>query len=105
MYIFAFIVLEDALDELSTKKMRPGWISRRDECVTVIRACMDLIAINPTNWDYTNKIRHALTELTEIARDNGEFAIAAQLDNAMHQLAYSEGYLRERMARAAHADT
>lgn len=104
MYIFAFIVLEEALDALATKRVHPDARARRDECVTVIRACMELIAANPTNLDYTQKIRQALIELSGIARENGELAIAAQLKSAVRQLAHGEGYVRHQMARAAQAD-
>jgi hypothetical protein len=103
--IFAFIALEEALDALATRRIRPEDRSRRDECVTAIRACMELIAMNPTNLDYTQKIRQALIELSAIARENGELSIAAQLKNVMRQLAHSEGYVRHQLARAAQAET
>jgi len=86
MDIFSFVVLENTLEELATLQIRPEGNSRLDECVTVIRACMQLIAMNPANGEYTRKIQQALTELSVIARQNGEFIIAARLRTISHQL-------------------
>jgi hypothetical protein len=96
MNIFSFTVLEDTLNELSAKQIQPQGNARQDECVTVIRACMELIALHPSNETYTDKIRHALTELARIARQNGEFLIAARIRTVEHQLAFDEGFSRKR---------
>jgi len=86
MDVFSFIVLESTLDELvTTEPLREG-NPRIDECVTVTRACMKLMAMDPTNSDYTQKIRQAMTELSKIARDNGEITTAASLDTIVNRL-------------------
>src|SRR5262249_7938094 len=100
MDIFSFTVLEDTLTELSSKQMLCGENSRQDECVTAIRACMELIALNPTTTTYTDKIRHALTELARIARQNGEFIIAARIRAVEHELAF-KNILPKSLARMA----
>jgi len=86
MDVFSFIVLESTLDELVTTQLLCEGNSRLDECVTVIRACMKLMATDPTNSDYTQKIRQAMTELSNIARDNGEITTAASLDTIVNRL-------------------
>jgi hypothetical protein len=47
---------------------------------------MKLMAMDPTNSDYTQKIRQAMTELSKIARDNGEITTAASLDTIVNRL-------------------
>ena len=86
MDIFSFVVLENTLEELATRQMLPEGNSRLDECITVIRACMQLIATSPSNGEYTRKIQQALTELSKIARQNGEFIIAARLKTIAYHL-------------------
>jgi hypothetical protein len=101
MDIFSFTVLEDTLNELTAKPILADGNERQDECVTAIRACMELIALHPTNETYTDKIRHALTELARIARQNGEFLIAARIRTVEHQLAFDEGFSKRRAIRVA----
>ena len=97
MNIFSFTVLEDTLNELAAKQIPPaGGNSRLDECVTAIRACMELIALNPTNEAYTDKIRHALSELARIARQNGDFLIAARIRTVEHELAINDRASKQR---------
>src|SRR5262245_24947114 len=86
MDVVSFIVLESTLDELVTTQLLCEGNPRRDECVTVIRACMKLMATDPTNSDYTQKIRQAMTELSKIARDSGEITTAASLDTNVNRL-------------------
>ena len=86
MDIFSFVVLENTLEELASIRIRPVDQSRLDECITVIRACMQLIAMKPPNGEYTRKIRQALAESSTIARHNGEFIIAARLRTIAYQL-------------------
>ena len=71
MDIFSLVVLEDTLDKLANRPILQDRHSRLDQCVTVVRACMDLIARNPSNRDYRDKIRLALGELAGIARQMG----------------------------------
>jgi len=85
MDVFSFIVLESALDELVTTQLLCEGNPRIDECVTVIRACMKLIAMDPTNSNYKQKIRQAMTELSKIARENGEITTAASLDTIVNR--------------------
>ena len=100
MDIFAFIVIEDTLDKLAKGRILRETHPRLDECMSVIRACMDLIALNPTNGIYTNKIRRALTELAGIASQNGEIIIAGRLEMIVHQLS-SAGGVQRRFAQIA----
>ena len=100
MDIFSFTVLEDTLNELSSKQILSDGNSRQDECVTAIRACMELIALNPTNAAYIDKIRHALTELARTARQNGEFIIASRIRTVQHRLTFNDGPSRS-VARMA----
>ena len=101
MDIFSFIVLESTLDELVTTHMLCDGNPRIDECVTVIRACMKLIAMDPTNADYTQKMRQAITELSKIARDNGEITTAASLDTIVNRLDSPEDQSQTSFARGA----
>jgi len=87
MDIFFFTVLEDTLNELAAKQILNEGSPRQNECVTAIRACMELIALNPTRGTYTNKIRHALTELARVTWQDGEFVIAARIKTVESQLA------------------
>lgn len=50
---------------------------------------MDLLALSPANREYTNKIRQALTELANIARQNGQPILAKRLKVIAHQLSGS----------------
>src|SRR5262245_50935597 len=93
MDVFSFIVLESTLDELVTTQPLCEGNPRLDECVTVIRACMKLMETDPTNNDYTQKIRQAMTELSNIARDNGEITTAASLDTIVNRLDAPRGPL------------
>jgi hypothetical protein len=86
MDVFSFIVLESTLDELVTTELLCEGNPRIDECVTVIRACMKLMAVDPTNTDYTQKIRQAMMELSKLARDNGEITTAASLETIINRL-------------------
>ena len=79
MDILSFAFLEDTLVELAERDSELGWNSRFDECVTVIRACIHLLADAPANPDYWNKIHEALAELDGIAKENGESTLAARL--------------------------
>jgi hypothetical protein len=101
MDILAFIVLEDALNKLAQRPVRPDIDSRLDECVTVVRACMHLIALNPADRNYTNKICQALTELAAIAGRDGEFSVAGRLKMVAHQLSYTRGIQKHSFAQTA----
>jgi hypothetical protein len=103
MDVFSFIVLENTLDELTTRATRCNGNSRLDECVTVIRACMQLTAMDPTNEDYTQKLRHALTELSQIARQHGEYIVAARLKTIAYQVTSSD-QLEHRLTRTARTE-
>ena len=100
MDIFCCVVLEDTLDKLERRPIVHERRSRLAECVTVIRACMDLLSMNPDNRDYTDTIRKALTELAGIARRNGDFIIAWRLKMVIHQLG-STGDADRRLAQTA----
>ena len=71
--------LQDTLADLAERDLEVEWNSRFDECVTVIRACIHLLSDAPANPDYWSKIHDALTELAGIAKENGEFTLAARL--------------------------
>jgi len=101
MDVFSFIVLESTLDELVTTQLLCEGNARTDECVTVIRACMKLLAMDPTNADYTQKIRQAMTELSKIARENGEITTAASLDSIVNRLDSPEDQSQTSVGRAA----
>jgi hypothetical protein len=105
MDVFSFIVLESTLDELVTTRLLCEGNPRIDECVTVIRACMNLIAMDPTNSDYTQKIRQAMTELSKIARDNGKLTTAASLDTIVNRLDLPGDESQPSLQRAARADS
>ena len=47
---------------------------------------MKLMATDPTNSDYTQKIRQAMAELSKIARQNGEITTATSLDTIVNRL-------------------
>ena len=94
----AFIVLENTLAEMSAQRTGREEDSRFDECVTVIRACMELIPDNPANGEYAFKMQQALIELAKIARRNGEFIIAARLNLIDHELASPAAQAQHRVA-------
>ena len=86
MDIFCFVVLEDTLDKLAKRPILHHRRSRLAECITVIRACMDLWSLNPDNREYTNRIRQALTEVAGIARQSGDFISAWRLKMVLSKL-------------------
>lgn len=92
-------ILEDTLDELAIKRTPSAEKSRLDECVTVIRACLNLLARAPANLDYTNKIRKAIFELARIARQNGEFTISKRLKLLVRRLETPDDALHAQVAR------
>jgi len=100
MDVFAFIVLEETLEMLTQQQVPHDGHSRLEQCVAVIRACMDLIALNPANPDYLHKMRQALTELADIERQNGEPILANRLKMIVHQLS-SAGALERRFVHTA----
>ena len=101
MDVSSFVVLENMLSEVS---LQPKTIqdddSRLDECVTVIRACMKLIEMDPMNHDYAEKILQALLELAQIARRNGEYVMARRLRTLVYRLSLTaaESQRRARIA-------
>jgi hypothetical protein len=86
MDIIAFIILEETLDKLPAWQIAPDRRSRLEQCVTVIRACMDLIALNPANRAYIDKMQQAITELAKIARESGDLVVAGRLKMIAYQL-------------------
>ena len=86
MDIFCFLVLEDTIDKLAKRPILHNRSSRLAECVTVIRACMDLWTLSPDNRDYTNKIRQTLPELAGIARQSGDLVSAWRLKMVLGKL-------------------
>ena len=86
MDIFAFVILEETLDKMAELQIAPDRHSRLDQCVTVIRAGMDLIALDPGNRDYTDKIRRPIQELAGIARQSGDLMAARRLKMIAYQL-------------------
>jgi hypothetical protein len=100
MDIFSLVVLEDTLDKLANRPMLPDKHSRLDQCVTVVRACMNLIAHNPSNRHYKDKIHLVLGELAGIARQNGDHISARRLRAIMHEL-NSSGDIQRRFAQTA----
>jgi hypothetical protein len=100
MEILTFVVLEETLEKLAQQRVSQNTRPRLEQCVTAVRACMDLIALHPTNRDYTNKIRQALSELATIERQNGEFILARRLKIIAHQLSVS-GIAEKRFAQTA----
>lgn len=95
MNSLSLTILQDTLDALAVNRTGINENSRFEECVTVIRACLNLLAKAPANLNYTNKIREAVFELARIARQNGEFAISRRLKLLVRQL--------EPMAEPLHA--
>src|SRR3989442_13084514 len=104
MDIFSLVVLEDTLDKLANWPILQDRHSRLDQCVTVVRACMNLIAHNPWNRDYRDKIRLSLAELAGIARQNGDHVGARRLTGLMHEL-NSSGDIQLKYAPTAHVRT
>jgi len=100
MDIFSLVVLEDTLDKLANRTILQDRHSRLDQCIIVVRACMNLIAHNPSNRDYRDKIRLALAELAGIARQNGDHVSARRLTVIMHEL-NSSGDIQRQFAQTA----
>jgi hypothetical protein len=100
MDILVVMVLEDTLDKLANQHIPHDRHSRLDECVIVIRACIRLIALNPGNPEYIDKIQQALRELAGIARQNGEILTARRLKMIVHHLGPTVA-LRRRSAQTA----
>jgi len=98
---FSLGILRTTLDLLNTTPLRCRQNPRFEECVTVMGACMDLIALHPTNLDYAEKMLQALTEMAKIARENREFTIAAQLRTISGEFRYPYDRLGAREGRVA----
>jgi hypothetical protein len=86
MDVSTFVILEDVLNEVSLRPRVLPDDSRLSECVTVARACMKLIEMDPMNHDYAEKILQALLELAKIARRNGEYIVAGRLRTIVYRL-------------------
>jgi len=100
MDIYSLVVLEDTLNKLANRPILQARHSRLDQCVTVVRACMHLIAHYPSNRDYRDKIQLALAELEGIARQNGDHISARRLTVIMREL-NSSGDIQRQFARTA----
>ncbi len=85
----SLVVINDVVDELKTAALRSQANPRFQECVTVVRACMELLPLYPTNSDYREKMLQALTELARITSDNHEFIIAARVRALLARLGSS----------------
>jgi hypothetical protein len=82
---FSMIILEDTL-ELATKVTTSDRSAGVADCVAAIRGYAELIASDPNNIEYAQKLRHALTDLFEIAHRNQHFILATRLEGIAHQL-------------------
>jgi hypothetical protein len=101
MDVSAFVVLENTLSEISLQpKTLQDDDSRLDECVTVVRACMKLIEMDPVNPDYAEKLLQALLELARIAHRNGEYVMAGRLRTLVYRLSLTAAE-SQRRARTA----
>ena len=100
MDVSAFVVLENMLNEVSLRPILLQEDSRLDECVTVVRACMKLIEMDPMNHDYAEKILQALLELAKIARRNGEYVMAGRLRTLIYRLSLTTAESQRRMRTA-----
>jgi len=87
---FSMIILEDTL-ELVTKVTASDRSASVADCVAAIRGYAELIASDPTNIEYAQKLRHALTNLFEIAHKNQHFILATRLESIAHQLDVKPG--------------
>ena len=56
------------------------------EDVKVIRGYMDLIVRDPSNNEYLQKLREAVTDLSQIANQNQQFFILARLETIAREL-------------------
>lgn len=78
---FSLIVLEDTL-QFAAEVLPAELIS---DHVTIIREYVNAVALDP--WDYPSvrKFRSALTQLSEIARDNSKFIVETRLRSLARQ--------------------
>ena len=83
---FSLIVLEDTL-QLATDALPSELIS---DCVSGIRECVNAMALDPTDYHSTRKLRHALGELLDIAHRNNKFLVENRLQGIARQFDVSD---------------
>lgn len=79
---FSRIVLDNTL-ELAAEVMTSQRVA---DDVKVIRGYMNVIALEPTNREHVQKLRQALSDLSEISNQNQQFFIVARLESISRQL-------------------
>ena len=82
MDCFSLIVLDNTL-ELATQTLKAKHVT---EDVKVIRGYMDLIVVDPSNQEYAQKLQEAVTDLSEIAKENQQSMILARLETIARDL-------------------
>ena len=78
---FSLIVLEDTL-QFATEVLPAELIS---DHVAIIREYVNAVALDPSDYPSARKLRSALTQLSEIARDNNKFLVEARLQSLARQ--------------------
>jgi hypothetical protein len=83
---FSLIVLEDTL-QLVTEVLPPELTS---DCLSGIRECLNSIATDPSDCRSARRLRLALNELSEVARENNKFWVEARLQSIANQFDVSD---------------
>ena len=78
---FSLIVLEDTL-QFATEVLPAELIS---DHITIIREYVNTVALDPADYQSARKLCSALSQLSEIARDNNKFMVETRLQSLARQ--------------------
>jgi hypothetical protein len=78
---FSLIVLEDTL-QFATEVLPEELISGH---IQGIREYLKAVALDPSDYQSARKLRSALNQLSEIARDNNKFLVETRLQSIARQ--------------------
>ena len=78
---FSLIVLEDTL-QFATEVLPPELVS---EYVSRIRDLVNAVAVDPVDYHSVRRLRDALKQLSNIARDNNKFLVETRLQSIARQ--------------------
>ena len=78
---FSLIVLEDTL-QFATEVLPPELVS---EYINRIRDLVNVVAVDRSDYHSARKLREALEQLSNIARDNNKFLVETRLQSIARQ--------------------
>ena len=78
---FSLIVLEDTL-QFATEVLPPELVS---EYISCIRDLVNVVGVDRSDYHSARKLRDAMKELSNIARDNNKFLVETRLQSIARQ--------------------